>query len=220
MEPRDQPHVPAQGYSNLFTQESMSVDTQQQGMVANNSVRCEDLGADWQHEFPNMGPGSGPWPLPPAPTTTPSGTSPPTAKSQVHHPQFDELGREKAACGCLKRLPPPPPTAVPPFPITPENVPKIEKWFLETYAASAFNVCPHQPLPLMSGLPPLRIHVKEGSDPVAVHRPSTIPAHWVEDVRLELERDIALGVIERVPSNTPTTWCSRMHVAGKKTGAP
>ena len=72
----------------------------------------------------------------------------------------------------------------------------------------------------MTGLPPLRIHVKEGAEPVAINRPSTIPAHWVQQVKEDLERDIALGVIERVPSNTPTTWCSRMHVVGKKTGEP
>ena len=62
--------------------------------------------------------------------------------------------------------------------------------------------------------------MKDGAEPVAVHRPSAIPVHWVDQVRLELERDIALGVIERVPSNTPTTWCSRMHVVGKKDGNP
>ena len=70
----------------------------------------------------------------------------------------------------------------------------------------------------MSGLPPLRIHVKEDAIPVAIHKPSTIPALWVNQVRKDLERDIKLGVLERVPSNTPTTWCSRMHVVGKKTG--
>ena len=70
------------------------------------------------------------------------------------------------------------------------------------------------------GLPPLRIHVKEGAEPVAINRPSTIPAHWVQQVKAELESDITLGVIERVPSNTSTTWCSRTRVIGKKTGDP
>ena len=70
----------------------------------------------------------------------------------------------------------------------------------------------------MTGLPPLRIHVREDATPTAIHKPSTIPAHWVEQVKQDLERDIELGVLERVPSNTPTTWCSRMHVVGKKMG--
>ena len=72
----------------------------------------------------------------------------------------------------------------------------------------------------MTGQPPLRIHLKEDVDPVAIHRPATIPAHWADQVRKDLEQDIALGVLERVPANTPTTWLSRMHVVGKKNGEP
>ena len=96
----------------------------------------------------------------------------------------------------------------------------MQQWFLDTYAASSFNVCTHQPLPLMTGLPPMRIHLKEGVSPVAIHKPSTIPAHWADQVKAELEQDIQLSVLERVPSNTPSTWCSRMHVVGKKSGSP
>ena len=72
-------------------------------------------------------------------------------------------------------------------------------------------------LPLMY---PLRIHVKPDAEPVAIHKPSTIPAHWLSQVRQEIEQDIALNVLERVPSNMPTTWCSHMHVVSKKTGQP
>ena len=42
----------------------------------------------------------------------------------------------------------------------------------------------------------------------------------MDKVLSDLEQDIALGVLERVPSNTPTTWCSRMHLVGKKNGEP
>ena len=72
----------------------------------------------------------------------------------------------------------------------------------------------------MTGLPPLRLIVKDDSPPIAVHRPLLIPAHWVEQVKQELERDIDLRVIERVLANTPTMWCSRMRVVGKKSGDP
>ena len=132
----------------------------------------------------------------------------------------DARGRELAPCGCLKRTLPPDPPANPPFPITEDNVPKIQSWILDQYASSAFNTCPHQPLPLMSGLPPLRLILKDGAEPKAIHKPATVPAHWEEQVRRDLEQDIALGVLERVPSNTPTIWCSRMHVVGKKNGEP
>ena len=106
------------------------------------------------------------------------------------------------------------------MPLTPENVPKIEQWILDLYASSAFNNCEHQPLPKMTGLPPLRIHPKESAEPVAIHKPSTIPAHYVDQVRRDIEWDIKLGVLKRVPSNTPATWCSRMHVVSKKSGEP
>ena len=75
-------------------------------------------------------------------------------------------------------------------------------------------------LPLMSGLPPLRILTRDEVEPKVVHRPAIVPAHWMAKVREDLERDIALGVLERVPQNTPVTWCARMHVVGKKNGDP
>ena len=37
-------------------------------------------------------------------------------------------------------------------------------------------------------------------------------------MREEIKRDIRLGVLERVPVNTPVTWCSRIHVVAKKSG--
>ena len=132
----------------------------------------------------------------------------------------DHQGRPLAPCGCLLRTPPPPPPQHPPFSLHEHNIQKVQDWILNRYEASAFNTCTHQTLPKMSGLPPLRIITKDNVEPVAIHKPSTIPVHWLEEVRQELEQDIALGVIERVPSNTPTTWCSRMHVVGKKTGKP
>ena len=174
-----------------------------------------DVGPDWEKEFPDYAARTKGSQLHEV-----SGGFPSERVNQTKQVRHDDQGRELADCGCLKRQPAPPPPSSPPFPILPENVGKIRDWILEYYAASSFNICPHQPLPLMTGQPPLRIHVREGTEPVAVHRPSTIPAHWLDQVKAELERDIALGVLERVPSNTPTTWCSRMHVVGKKTGEP
>ena len=125
-----------------------------------------------------------------------------------------------APCGCLRRADPPLVPSAPPFKLHKGNVQEVEAWLLDRYAASAFNNCPHQELPMMSGLPPLRILLKEGAETHAIHKPATIPIHWQEKVKADLERDITLGVLERVPQNTPVTWCARMHVVGKKTGEP
>ena len=88
-----------------------------------------------------------------------------------------------------------PPSAMAELPYGVDKVEKLQEWLLDHFAASSFNTCPHQPLPMMHGAKPLRIFLKEGAEPVAVHRPAVIPAHWVAQVKEEIERDIALGVL-------------------------
>ena len=115
-------------------------------------------------------------------------------------------------------LPPPLPTTIP-FPPTPGNREKIEKWLVKDYySSSTFNVCPHQLLPLMEG--PLKIMVNPEAEPVAYHTPIPVPLHWQDQVHSDLMRDVALGVIEPVPVGTPVTWCHRMVVTRKKDGTP
>ena len=104
--------------------------------------QVEDLGQDWEHESNYSRP------LQQSDVNEVKGGS--TSALQSPQIKFDAEGRELAECGCLKRTPPPPPPSQPPFPLTPQNISKIEKWILETYAESAFNVCTHQPLPKMS----------------------------------------------------------------------
>ena len=122
-------------------------------------------------------------------------------------------------CGCpVRESPPEVPTELPMAP-TLENIPKLEKWILERYRASAFNVCECQPLPIMHG-EPLEIRVQEGARPVASHTPIPVPLHWQKAVKAQLDRDERLGVIERVPSGTDTTWCHRMVIVPKKDQTP
>ena len=77
-----------------------------------------------------------------------------------------------------------------------------------------FNTCEHQHLPLMHG-PPLELHVDPKARPFAVHTPASVPIHWAKKVKSDLERDVELGVLERVKENTPVTWCHRMVVCRK-----
>ena len=122
-------------------------------------------------------------------------------------------------CQCPRRqLPPPPPVKLP-FPPTEENIQKLERWLLDFYKNSTFNVCEHQALPMMSG-PPLRLMIDPAATPVAKHKPIPIPIHWQDDVYAGLEQDCRLGVIEPVPVGTPVTWCHRMVVCAKKSGKP
>ena len=109
-------------------------------------------------------------------------------------------------CNCPRReLPPQPPKELP-FPATAENREKLGQWIIDKYASSAFNQCEHQPLPLMKGSPPIKLHVNPEAEPVAIHKARPVPVHWRDKVLAELERDVRIGVLERVPIGEPTTW--------------
>jgi hypothetical protein len=50
--------------------------------------------------------------------------------------------------------------------------------------------------------------------------PCHVPLHWQEKVHKDLVRDVKLGVLEKLPTNTPTTWLSHMVVTAKSNGDP
>ena len=106
--------------------------------------------------------------------------------------------RGECDCDCPDRSLPPEPPDQPPFQPVPGNIPKLEQWIKDFYAASAFNCCECQPLPKMHG-PPLKIFMQDGVRPVASHSPIPIPVHWQKQVKAGLDRDVRLGVIEKVP---------------------
>ena len=125
-------------------------------------------------------------------------------------------------CRCPRRgqeVPPVPNTLPPGLSGREEDVPALREWLLKYYEASAFNTCEHQPLPMMTG-EPLQLHLDPGATPVAVHKPAMVPIHWLDKVKDDLDRDVKIGVLEKVPPNTPVTWCSRMVVTAKSDGSP
>ncbi|CAG2212522.1 unnamed protein product [Mytilus edulis] len=67
---------------------------------------------------------------------------------------------------------------------------------------------------------PLKLHVDPNATPVAANKPALVPIHWQDKVYADLERDVRIGVLERVSQNTPTTWCSRMVVTSKADDTP
>ena len=123
-----------------------------------------------------------------------------------------------ADCGCpVRELPPEPPAM--PCPATEENREQLMQFLKDTYRSSTFNTCQHQPLPMMHG-PPMELFVKEDVRPHQVYKPAAVPVHWEAKVKADLDRDVALGVLEMVPENTPITWCHRMVVCRKHNGDP
>ena len=122
-------------------------------------------------------------------------------------------------CTCPQRTSVPSRPQTLPFAPTPENNSKMRDWLLERYKSSTFNTCPHRPLPCMSG-PPVEIHMEDTAKPKTCHTAAPIPLHWQEQVKKDLMRDEALGVIEKVPYGEPVTWCHRMVVTRKHNGDP
>ena len=113
-------------------------------------------------------------------------------------------------CNCPRcTMPPPLPTSVPLPPID-NNRGQLEEWIGDYYNGSTFNVgstrrgtqCLH--------------HGRPKSITCHIHTPISVPLHWQKQVKADLDRDIALGVIEPVPVGEPMTWCSRMVITRKK----
>ena len=133
-----------------------------------------------------------------------------------------EIGSEEVrSCDCPARsLPPAPPESIPFEPVE-GNIEKLKEGIVKHFRALAFNNCSHQKLPLVEGSPPLRLYLDELVKPVACHKTGNIPFNFVDQVKADLDRDMRLGVIRKVPVNTPVdSFLSRMYIATKKNGKP
>ena len=51
---------------------------------------------------------------------------------------------------------------------------------------------------MMAG-PPLRLNIDPEATPVMAHKAASVPVHWEGKVKEHLDRDVRLGVIEKVP---------------------
>ena len=112
----------------------------------------------------------------------------PLAQPSNNKCQVNEVGSSLAECGCLRRTTAPDPPKLP-CSATEQNRIALRDYLLNHYASSTFNTCEHQPLPLMHG-PPLELHVDPKARPFAVHTPASVPIHWAEKVKSDLERDV------------------------------
>ena len=60
-----------------------------------------------------------------------------------------------------------------------------------------FNVCKTQKLPLITPKPPLKLLMDPTAKLVAIHRALPVPVNWTAKVRANLDRNVALGVLEK-----------------------
>ena len=61
----------------------------------------------------------------------------------------------------------------------------------------------------------LELFVDQNIKPVAVHKAAVIPIHLKAAVKADLDRDVMLGILEKVYVNSPVKWLSRMIVTLK-----
>ena len=122
-------------------------------------------------------------------------------------------------CGCKKRTQPPKRPESLPFPASEDNINEMKEWLLEKYASSTFNLCPHEPAPLIDA-DPIRIHLDPNAIPKPAFTAATVPIHLRKAVSEQLQEDVAKKIIEPVKSGVPTVWQARMHVVAKPDGTP
>ena len=123
-----------------------------------------------------------------------------------------------APCGCRIRQTTPDPPSTLPYPATDENANLLKEWLLDYYGSSTFNNCTHQQLPEVSG-PPVKLAIKPRASFPCHIKPYRVPLHWKKEVEDGLQRDLNMGIIEKVPANTPAICCHRMVVTSKP-GSP
>ena len=89
---------------------------------------------------------------------------------------------------------------------------KLRQLIICQYAALGFNNCRVQPLSMMNVDQPPRLFVDLTVKPVAINKAAIIPIYLKARVKADLDRDVRLGILEKVDINSPVKWLSRMLV--------
>ena len=79
----------------------------------------------------------------------------------------------------------------------------LKKLMVGRYMSSAFNNCRNQNLTTMFTEQPLQLFADPTIKPVAIHKAAVIPIHLKAQVKADLDRDVRLGILEKVDLNSP-----------------
>ena len=96
----------------------------------------------------------------------------------------------------------------------------LRKFIIKRYLKSGFNNCRIQPLKMMYTDRLLELFVDPSVKHVAIHRAAIIPIYLKASVKADLDRDVQLGILEKVNVNSPVKWLSQMIISIKKNGSP
>ena len=98
---------------------------------------------------------------------------------------------------------------------------EVQDWITERFMASSLNNCRMQVKPVETGSPPIKLNVRPTHKPINCTKPSQVSLPMIKPVFKQLQRDERMGIISKVPPNTPATHgCSRMVVVAKADGTP
>lgn len=100
-----------------------------------------------------------------------------------------------------------------PFLLREENFVPLEGWLVRHFSSTSFNT--PQPLPVITGTPP-HIHPAANAVPFACHTPTSVPKHWEEEVRAQIDENVRRHVL----TGKATEYRARMMVLTKKSGQP
>ena len=67
---------------------------------------------------------------------------------------------------------------------------------------------------------PFKLHMETDSKPSVVFTAATVPIHWKDEIKVQLDEDVSLGMLEKVPAGEPTSWQARLHIVPKPHGTP
>ena len=81
---------------------------------------------------------------------------------------------------------------------------------IKQYVKSGFNNCRIQPLAMMKSAEAQNLIVDPDVKPVAIHKAAIKQIHLKARVKADLNRDVRLGILEKVNVNSPAKWLSRM----------
>ena len=104
------------------------------------------------------------------------GLIPCSIPSQTSKANISTTDDGKVPCGSPRQMTVPHKPARIPFVPTESNRDRLQRWLREHFRSSAFNICPHQPLKVMTGRSPDITFTREAK-PLAVHTPFLFPHH-------------------------------------------
>ena len=121
---------------------------------------------------------------------------------------------------CITRTKTPDRPAKIPLAPTKENVPALEKWLLNAFSSSGFNMCTNQLLPGMTGEPMDIVMRDDAPKSRKWYTPIPVPYNWKKEVKNILDQNVRLGAYEIVPQGDTSEECARMVCAPKPNGKP